>query len=272
MKTTQEALDLITKKVQDFQNTEEYTDWLKFCSSFRSYSFQNRILIWSQNPKAGLVAGMKTWNSKGRRVKAGEKALKIYVPLIGKRKEKNDEGQMVEKLDKNGNPITYIYGYKLANVFDKSQTEGADLPELNIVDLKGDVEGFDGYIIKATSVLPENYSFVIDDEKGNGEKGYTNFRLHQVVVHKNEQQQMFKTCMHELGHVLCNHDEREISRDQKECEAESVAYIVCNHFGIDSSDYSMRYIGSWKGKSELVNESLKTIVSVADKIIDAIEA
>lgn len=267
---TQDALDIITKKVEEFQNSDEYVNYLKFVSSFTNYSWNNRLLIWVQNPEASLCAGMKTWNTKGRRVKKGETALKIYVPLIGKAQEKVN-GKLVDKVDKNGEPVKRIFGYKMANVFDVSQTEGEELPEINIKDLKGGVENFDDYIKLVEKVLPEGFTFEIDDEKGNGEKGYTNYSLKQVVVHKNEQQQMFKTTMHELGHVLCDHEHREISRDQKECEAESVAYIVCNHFGIDSSEYSMRYIGSWKGNSKLANESLKTIVGVADKIIKVIE-
>ena len=268
---SQEALEAINKKVADFQQSDEYLKYLKFCSGFRNYSWNNRILIWMQNENASMCAGMKTWNEKGRKIKKGEKALKIYVPLIGKAYTTNEAGEKVEKLNSNGDPAKRIYGFKMANVFDISQTEGEELPTLKIKNLEGKVENFDDYIKLATKTLPEGYSFLIDDEEGHGEKGYTNFRLQQVVVHRNEEQQMFKTTMHELGHVLCEHDKRILDRDQEECEAESVAYIVCNHFGIDSSEYSMRYIGGWKGNKELVNDSLKTIVNVADKIIDAIE-
>ena len=269
---TKEALDLIQRKVEDFQNSEEYLNYLKFVSSFRNYSWNNRILIWLQNPNASLCAGMKSWNERGRKVKKGEKSLKIYFPMIGKAYTTNEEGDRIEKLNSDGEPKKVLYGFRMTSVFDISQTEGKELPELKIKDLQGEVEDFENYINLAIKTLPEDYSFLIDEDSLHGEKGYTDFATKKVVVHKNEQQQMFKTAMHELGHVLCEHDKRELSRDQEECEAESVAFIVCNHFGIDSSEYSKRYIGSWKGDKELINESLKTIVSVADKIIDTIEA
>lgn len=260
---TKKAAELIKQKVEKFQNSSEYLEFMKFVAGFHSYSFQNRLLIWAQNPKATIVGGMKTWNKKGRKVKKGEKALTIYAPCTVKKEEENEEGEKVEKY--------YVTGhYRTVPVFDISQTEGPEIPNIEPKDLKGKVNKFQKIIDGIKKLIPKNYSFLFDDEKSS-EKGFIDYSGKRIVVHKASQLQMLKTSLHELGHYLLDHENREIDRQQKECEAESVAFIVCNHLGYDTTDYSEKYIAGWKGNKEFVEDSLTHIIKVADKIIEGIE-
>lgn len=258
------AYELIKEKVISFQKSDEYLNFIKFVSGFHNYSWSNRLLIWAQMPEATLVSGFKAWNKKGRHIKKGEKGITIFAPCTKKVEKTNELGEKEVKTVCTGKFFT-------TTVFDVSQTDGKEIPEMNIPTLKGKVKNFNKMIKGIKNALPKGFSFTIDDKEDCKEKGYCNNYSKEIVVHQNPEEQMFKTAVHEAGHSLMEHDTRQISREQKECEAESVAFIVCNHFGYDTSDYSVKYIAGWKGDKDFIEESLNYITKTADKIINSIE-
>lgn len=252
---TEEALKTITDKVEKFQHSSEYIDFLKFVSKCYDYSTNNRILIWSQMPTSSIVNSFKKWKDLGRNVKKGEKGLKILVPIIHNVKEENENGEEVE--------VRQWTSYKIGHVFDVSQTEGDPIPDITPKDLTGNVEKFDNYVQKLKEVTTAEVIF--DEAKDKTEKGYYMPNENKIYVHFNSQAQMLKTLVHEVAHSLM-HKETKIDPFQRECEAESVAYIVCDRIGLDTSEYSTKYIAGWKGDGDYIKESLNKILSTADQI------
>lgn len=282
----QELTDKLEQGLQDLFNSDSYRNYLSTMSKFHNYSFNNTLLIAMQKPDATLVAGYKAWQKNfERHVNKGEKAIRILAPAPYKIKEERDKIDPVTQellLDKDGNPqkeeveVT-IPAFRAVSVFDLSQTDGKPIPELAAHELLSDVEGYQDMIraVEAISPVP------IELEEIAGEsKGYYDREAKRIAVQENmSESQTLKTMIHEVAHSKLHSKELEQDeqmkkdRNTKEVEAESIAYTVCQHFGVDSSDYSFGYIAGWSSRRDTkeLRSSMDTIRRTASELITGIE-
>lgn len=285
----QEITDKLEEGLKELFESEKYKTYLSTMSKFHNYSFNNTLLIAMQKPEATLVAGYKAWQKNfERHVNKGEKAIRILAPAPYKIKEERDKldpvtGEMM--FDENGMPqkeqveVT-IPAFRAVSVFDVSQTDGKPIPELEAQELLSTVEGYEDFVQALMNVAPVPIGF--EDIPGDS-KGYFHTEEKRIAVQENmSESQTLKTMVHEVAHSMLHNNE--INRDDlmeapakdrntKEVEAESVAYTVCQHFGIDTSDYSFGYIAGWSSGKDMkeLKSSLDTIRKTASELITGIE-
>ncbi len=282
----QELTDKLERGLTEVFNSDSYKNYLSTMSKFHNYSFNNTLLIAMQKPEASLVAGYKAWQKNfDRHVNKGEKAIRILAPAPYKIKEERDKIDPVTQeimLDRDGNPqkeeveIT-IPAFRAVSVFDVSQTDGKPIPELEAKELLSDVEGYQDMIhaVEAVSPVP------IEMEEIAGEsKGYFDWETRRIAVQENmSESQTLKTMIHEVAHSKLHNKEVEQDeqarkdRNTKEVEAESIAYTVCQHFGVDTSEYSFGYIAGWSSGRDTkeLKSSMDTIRRTASELITGIE-
>ena len=234
-------------------------------SNFHRYSFNNHLMIFLQRPDATLVAGFHKWKSMGRFVKKGEKGIAIFAPCKYRTKIEDDDGE--EKT------LQEIRGFRVVYVFDISQTVGEEIADLDAVRprlLSGDApEGvWDALVAEANEA-----GFEIVRERKWSENGYCDFLKKQIGVRPDvSSAQAVKTLVHELGHALLHGDEVVRGHEIREVEVESVAYIVCDALGLDTSDYSFAYVARWSdGCCELVKDTAERVVECARRILQSLE-
>ena len=282
----QELTDKLKQGLQDLFNSDSYRNYLSTMSKFHNYSFNNTLLIAMQKPDATLVAGYKAWQKNfERHVNKGEKAIRILAPAPYKIKEERDKIDPVTQellLDKDGNPqkeeveIT-IPAFRAVSVFDVAQTDGKPIPELAAKELLSDVEGYQDMIraVEAISPVPIELEEIAGDSKG-----YYDREAKRIAVQENmSESQTLKTMIHEVAHSKLHSKEVEQDeqmrkdRNTKEVEAESIAYTVCQHFGVDTSDYSFGYIAGWSSGRDTkeLRASMDTIRRTASELITGIE-
>ena len=282
----QELTDKLEQGLQDLFNSDSYCNYLSTMSKFHNYSFNNTLLIAMQKPDATLVAGYKAWQKNfERHVNKGEKAIRILAPASYKIKEERDKIDPVTQellLDKDGNPqkeeveIT-IPAFRAVSVFDVAQTDGKPIPELAAKELLSDVEGYQDMIraVEAISPVPIELEEIAGDSKG-----YYDREAKRIAVQENmSESQTLKTMIHEVAHSKLHSKEVEQDeqmrkdRNTKEVEAESIAYTVCQHFGVDTSDYSFGYIAGWSSGRDTkeLRASMDTIRRTASELITGIE-
>ena len=282
----QELTNKLEQGLQDLFNSDSYCNYLSTMSKFHNYSFNNTLLIAMQKPDATLVAGYKAWQKNfERHVNKGEKAIRILAPAPYKIKEERDKIDPVTQellLDKDGNPqkeeveIT-IPAFRAVSVFDVAQTDGKPIPELAAKELLSDVEGYQDMIraVEAISPVPIELEEIAGDSKG-----YYDREAKRIAVQENmSESQTLKTMIHEVAHSKLHSKEVEQDeqmkkdRNTKEVEAESIAYTVCQHFGIDTSDYSFGYIAGWSSGRDTkeLRSSMDTIRRTASELITGIE-
>ena len=289
-KTEKQKVQEITEKleqgIKELFESEKYKTYLNTMSKFHNYSFNNTMLIAMQKPDATLVAGFKAWQKNfDRHVKKGEKGIRILAPAPYKIKEERDKIDPVTQellLDKDGNPqkeeveIT-IPAFRAVSVFDLSQTDGKPIPELTAKELLSDVEGYQDMIraVEAISPVPIELEEIAGDSKG-----YYDREAKRIAVQENMSEgQTLKTMIHEVAHSKLHSKEVEQDeqmkkdRNTKEVEAESIAYTVCQHFGVDTSDYSFGYIAGWSSGRDTkeLRASMDTIRRTASELITGIE-
>ena len=289
-KTEKQKVQEITEKleqgIKELFESEKYKTYLNTMSKFHNYSFNNTMLIAMQKPDATLVAGFKAWQKNfDRHVKKGEKGIRILAPAPYKIKEERDKIDPVTQellLDKDGNPqkeeveIT-IPAFRAVSVFDVAQTDGKPIPELAAKELLSDVEGYQDMIraVEAISPVPIELEEIAGDSKG-----YYDREAKRIAVQENmSESQTLKTMIHEVVHSKLHSKEVEQDeqmkkdRNTKEVEAESIAYTVCQHFGIDTSDYSFGYIAGWSSGRDTkeLRSSMDTIRRTASELITGIE-
>ena len=289
-KTEKQKVQEITEKleqgIKELFESEKYKTYLNTMSKFHNYSFNNTMLIAMQKPDATLVAGFKAWQKNfDRHVKKGEKGIRILAPAPYKIKEERDKIDPVTQellLDKDGNPqkeeveIT-IPAFRAVSVFDVAQTDGKPIPELAAKELLSDVEGYQDMIraVEAISPVPIELEEIAGDSKG-----YYDREAKRIAVQENMSEgQTLKTMIHEVAHSKLHSKEVEQDeqmkkdRNTKEVEAESIAYTVCQHFGIDTSDYSFGYIAGWSSGRDTkeLRSSMDTIRRTASELITGIE-
>ena len=281
-----EITDRLETGIQELFESERYKAYLTTMSKFHSYSFNNTLLIAMQGGQ--LVAGYNKWRDDfHRNVKKGEKAIKILAPAPFKAKKE------VQKLDaqgrpvmgKNGKPVTEVQeiqvpAFKIVSVFDVSQTEGEPLPSIGVEELTGSVERYGEFFkaLEQTSPVPIGF----EDIPG-GSHGYYHLTEKRIAIQEGMSElQTLKTAIHEIAHSKLHaidpeapaieQADRPDSRT-REVQAESVAYAVCQHYGLDTSDYSFGYVAGWSSGKDLkeLKVSLETIRATAHELITTID-
>lgn len=281
-----EITDRLETGIQELFESERYKAYLTTMSKFHSYSFNNTLLIAMQGGQ--LVAGYNKWRDDfHRNVKKGEKAIKILAPAPFKAKKE------VQKLDaqgrpvmgKDGKPVTEVQeiqvpAFKIVSVFDVSQTEGEPLPSIGVEELTGSVERYGEFFkaLEQTSPVPIGF----EDIPG-GFHGYYHLTEKRIAIQEGMSElQTLKTAIHEIAHsklhaidpeaTAIEQADRPDSRT-REVQAESVAYAVCQHYGLDTSDYSFGYVAGWSSGKDLkeLKASLETIRATAHELITTID-
>ena len=291
-KTEKQKVQEITEKleqgIKELFESEKYKNYLNTMSKFHNYSFNNTLLIAMQKPDATLVAGFQAWKKNfERHVKKGEKGIRILAPApykVKEEQEKLDPETNEIMLDKDGKPVmeeveVTIPAFRAVSVFDVSQTDGRELPELAVSELSADVEVYQDFMkaLEMVSPVPIGY----EDISGEA-KGYYHTEEQRVAIQQGmSESQTVKTAIHEVAHAKLHSRElnkntdlsEQKDRNTKEVEAESIAYTVCQHFGIDTSDYSFGYIAGWSSGKEMteLKSSLDTIRRTASEMISGIE-
>ena len=278
-----EITDKLESGIKELFSSEKFKSYLDTMSKFHNYSFNNTLLIAMQKPDATLVAGFNAWkNNFGRNVNKGEKGIQIFAPApykIKKEEIKRDPDTDLPILDKDGKPIVeeverVIPNFKVVSVFDVSQTNGKELPTLGVDELSGNVKDYEKFFEALKEVSPVPIKFA---EIDGSAKGFFNQEDKTITIKEGmSEAQTVKTAIHEIAHAML-HDkdlkktdlEKPKDRATEEVEAESIAYTVCQHFGVDTSDYSFSYVASWGSGKDLpeLKSSLETIRSTASELI-----
>ena len=284
-----EITDRLEQGIAELFDSERYKEYLKVMSKFHNYSFRNTVLIAMQKPDASLVAGFSAWkNNFERNVMRGQKGIKIIAPSpykIKQEMQKIDPHTQKPIIGKDGKPVTEekevtIPAYKVVSVFDVSQTEGKELPDIAVDELTGDVDRYKDFFAALEKTSPVPIAF---ENIEGGSHGYYHLEDKRIAINEGMSElQTLKTAIHEIAHAKLHDidlnapkDEQQphVDRRTREVEAESVAYTVCQHYGLDTSDYSFGYVAGWSSGRELseLKSSLETIRSAAAEIINSID-
>ena len=284
-----EITDRLEQGITELFDSERYREYLRVMSKFHNYSFNNTLLIAMQKPDASLVAGFSAWkNNFGRNVIKGQKGIKIIAPSPYKVKQemkKIDPHTQQPIIGKDGKPVTEekeitIPAYKVVSVFDVSQTEGKELPDIAVDELTGDVERYRDFFAALEKTSPVPIGF---EQIPGSSHGYYHLEDKRIAIQEGMSElQTLKTAIHEIAHAKLhdidlnapeNEQQPRVDRRTREVEAESVAYTVCQHYGLDTSDYSFGYVAGWSSGRELseLKSSLETIRSAAAEIINSID-
>lgn len=248
--------------IRDLFQSERWTGYLRFLARFHRYSVNNTLAIYAQRPDATLVASFSDWKRMGRSVKKDEHGMKI----IAKHETK--------EIDEDTGEEKRRIGFHLAHCFDVSQTTGDALPENPCQTLRADVDGYSALLDALRAVSPAPIEIQSIQSAANG---YYLPGNNQIVIKSGlSQAQTVKTTIHEIAHAMLHgrgKSHEKTDQRTREVQAESVAYVVCQCIGVDSSDYSFRYIAGWSQGKELteLKASIKTISSTADRIIDGLK-
>ena len=277
-----EITDRLEQGIMGVFESERYAEYLRTMSKFHNYSLNNTLLIAMQG--GNLVKGYRQWEKEfDRHVKPGEKAIKILAPApykVKKEREKIDPDTKMPVIGADGKPVMEtqeitIPAYKVVSVFDVSQTEGKELPNLSVSELTGDVEQYRDFFAALERTSPFAIAFETLD---GGAKGRCYYEENRIAIHEGMSElQNIKTAIHEISHATMHDtapdDPTRPDRRTREVQAESVAYAVCQHYGLDTSDYSFGYVAGWSSGKELseLKGSLETIRSTAAKLIETID-
>ncbi len=265
-----EITDKLEAGVKEVFSGGRYAAYLQTMSKFPRYSFRNTMLIYLQNPGATRVAGFQTWKSLGRSVNKGETGLQILAPSPYKKTIEVTHDEDGNQLPQPQQKQITIPAFKPVAVFDISQTSGKELPHLT-QKLTGDIQEYEALLQCLRELSP--YPIVFEEMSGST-NGYCSHEKQVIAIRTGlSQQQTIKTGIHELAHALLGHHIGEIARDTAEVQAESVAFITCEHFGIDSSQYSFGYVAAWSAGKETaeLQKSLTVIQEKSTEIISLME-
>jgi len=275
--------DKLEKGVKDVFQSDKYKQFLNVMAKFPRYSVNNTMLIMMQRPDAQLCQSFTGWKQMGRYVKKGERGISILAPApykIEREQTKlDDKGRPV--FDADGEPVkekveVTIRAFKVVKTFDLAQTDGKELPTIGPNELVGSIDGYPKLLQALQEISPVPVSFELID---GGAKGYYNLENKSIVIQDGMSEvQTIKTLLHEMAHQKL-HDKdtvpeaKDITRNGKEVEAESVAYVVCQHYGINTSDYSFSYVAGWSEGKETpeLKTSLDKIRQTASEFIYQID-
>ena len=272
--------------VQAIFDSDRYKEFLTAMSKFHDYSLNNTILIAMQG--GNLVKGFRQWEKEfDRHVKSGEKGIKIFAPApykVKKLVDKIDPETRKPMLDREGKPVKEekeitVPAFKVVTVFDITQTEGKEFPDLSVKPLLADVEQYEDFFAALEKASPVPIAF---EQINSGANGYFSLTDKRIAIKEGVSElQAVKTAIHEIAHAKL-HDvdlnappeqQNRVDRHTREVQAESVAYTVCQHFGLDTSDYSFGYVAGWSSGKEMteLKASLETIQTTAKELITEIE-
>ena len=281
-----EITDRLEQGVQAIFDSDRYKEFLTAMSKFHDYSLNNTILIAMQG--GNLVKGFRQWEKEfDRHVKSGEKGIKIFAPApykVKKLVDKLDPDTRKPMLDREGKTVKEekeitVPAFKVVTVFDISQTEGKEFPDLSVKPLLADVEQYEDFFAALEKASPVPIAF---EQITNGANGYFSLTDKRIAIKEGVSElQAVKTAIHEIAHAKL-HDvdlnappeqQNRVDRHTREVQAESVAYTVCQHFGLDTSDYSFGYVAGWSSGKEMteLKASLETIQATAKELINEIE-
>ena len=284
-----EITDRLEQGIQDLFDSDRFKEYLRVMSKFHDYSFNNTLLIAMQKPDATLVAGYTSWKKDyGRQVVSHAKSIKVLAPSPYKVKrevDKIDPQTQKPVIGKDGKPIKEeteitVPAFKVVSVFDVSQTEGKELPTIGVDELTGDVEQYADFFKATEQASPVPVGF---EKIESGAKGYYSQTDKRIAINEGMSElQNLKTLIHEIAHAkLHDIDLNAPAKEQadrpdrrtREVQAESIAYTVCQHYGLDTSDYSFAYVAEWSSGRELseLKASLKTIRDTAAELIADID-
>lgn len=281
----------IDEGVKAVFQSDKYKEYLKFASKFTDYSARNTLLINLQRPDATLVAAYSKWKQLGRQVERGQTGIEILAPVAYKtnqvleteRPAVDEFGNQLynpdgtEKMETVEKPMTGL-AFKKVYVFDVSQTSGKELPD-PVTELTGDIDSARKEAVFAALKKVTGIDIEFKDIKG-GAKGYYSATNNEIVIKSGmSDAQTLKTAFHEAAHNLLHDPAKDIvtnksPRNEKEVQAESVAFMVAERFGIDTSEYSFPYIASWSDGKQLeqLKSALQEIQEAAKKISSEIES
>lgn len=245
--------------------SERWQEMLDTASRFHSYSARNIMLILSQRPTATRVAGYRTWQSMDRQVRKGERGIAILAPCVYKRSS-------VDDTTGEESTVRRLAGFRVAHVFDIGQTDGEPIADVRPELLAG--QGPAG-LWDALASQVAAAGFTLERGQCGGANGRTNYSARTVTVRDDvDDAQACKTLAHELAHVLLHEGELTMGcRGRLEVEAESVAYVVSQASGMDTSDYSLAYVATWaNGDLALVTKTAERVVRTAHQILAGIDA
>lgn len=264
---TKALFNKIVDGVTDIIKSGAYAKFLKFSKNFHNYSFNNMILIFSQMPEATQVAGFKKWESMGRRLKKGAKGIQIVYPMKRKHtvKIQNQESILEDQKQKEEKTVEYMtYGYTY--VYDISQTVGAPLP---LDDTRINTNNMSEFLEFLKSFSPHP---IIEKSLYGGTQGYWSPKNKQIVLRKELSiDDKVSVLLHELTHALYDDFNYEKDRNLSETFVESVAFIVADHFGLDTSRCSFNYVAGWAGDAKVILELGDKIQKTANQFIKQIE-
>ena len=284
-----EITDRLEAGIQALFESEQYKAYLTAMSKFHNYSFNNTLLIAMQKPDASLVAGFGKWRDDfERHVKKGEKGIKILAPSpykVKKQMEKIDPATQKPAIGADGKPVTEereieIPAFRVVTVFDVSQTEGKEIPDIAVSELTGSVEQYQDFFTALEKASPVPIAF---ENIEGGAHGYYHLEEKRIAIDEGMSElQTLKTAIHEIAHAKLHAIDKDApateqadrpDRRTREVQAESVAYAVCQHYGLDTSDYSFGYVAGWSSGRELseLKASLETIRKAANELITDID-
>lgn len=283
-----EITDKLEQGIKELFESEKYKEYLRTMSKFYNYSFNNTLLIAMQKPDATLIAGYTSWQRNfDRHVLKGEKGIKILAPApykVMEERDRLDPSTQKPISDQDGNALKETVevtrpAFKVVSVFDVSQTDGKEIPDISVDELTGSVENYTAFFdaLKQESPVPIAFEDIL-----GGAKGYYHLEDRRIAIQENMSEiQTIKTAIHEVAHAKLhaldpdgkrNPEKMKDSRT-REVEAESVAYTVCQHYGVETSDYSFGYVAGWSSGKETkeLKGSLETIRSTAAEMIESLD-
>jgi len=260
-----DSVEALAKAVDDVRASDTFRAYLDVQARFHKYSWHNSMLIHFQRPDSSRVAGFQTWKKLGRFVRKGERGIMIFAPCPFHREARSESGE--------SESVDGVF-FKPVYVFDVAQTDGKELPDVDcpIVDSDASallialerVAGKRGIVVKYDALVGQGLGYATD--KGES----------IVIDNTNPTGQRAKTLCHELAHCALHFGKSDkstvLTRNMAELEAESIAYVVCRHFGLDTEVRSSAYIALWQGDGKGLRASLERIAATARAIIDDVDA
>ncbi|MHA6797503.1 ArdC-like ssDNA-binding domain-containing protein (plasmid) [Pseudonocardia bannensis] len=269
--------DRLNQAVADLSSGEQWAAMLRVAAKFHNYSGRNVMLLWAQATERGAtltrVAGFHTWRGLGRTVRKGEKGYAILAPVARRLSAEEAAERGAEAYDGAGKPRRVVRGFRVEHVFDIAQTDGDPLPE---VPSPAVLSGEDpAGLWEALAALVEAEGYRIErNPEADATQGWTNYRTRVVSVRPDvPAAQATYVLAHELGHIRADHEHRDIPREQRETEADSIAYVVATACGLDSAASSTPYVAGWSGGDpKIIEAAAETVRRGAAAILGDLSA